>query len=217
MADKSPPVVVIATQNEKKRKELSAIAGERYRVRNLPEVGLQDLEIVEDKDTFAGNARIKAEAVLAALREQEGLGDVVAVLADDSGIVVDALSGAPGVRSARYAKDHGREGGDEANNDLLLESLANVPDEQRTGRFACAICVLLVDGRAIEAFGTVEGRIARQRRGDGGFGYDPLFLADERPGKHMAELSDEDKHAISHRGRAVREALDKLDDALKGG
>src|SRR5690606_31291767 len=124
-------------------RELEQIAGERYRVRNLADVGLSDLEIVEDADTFAGNARKKAEAVAAALFERNALADVVAVLADDSGIVVDALSGAPGVRSARYAKDHGRAGGDEANNDLLLESLAGVDDEQRSARFACAICVLL--------------------------------------------------------------------------
>ncbi len=208
-------VLVLATQNEKKRRELEEIAGERYRVRNLRDLGLDALEIEEDADTFAGNARKKAEAVLAALRERTLLDDVVAVLADDSGLVVDALGGAPGVRSARYAKDHGRAGGDEDNNDLLLEALAEVPDERRTARFACAICVLLPERagerRALSAFGTVEGRIAHARRGEGGFGYDPLFLPDERPGQHMAELSAADKHAISHRGRAVRDALARLD------
>lgn len=208
------PVLVLATQNEKKRQELAAITGGRFRVRTLDEVGLADLEIVEDADTFAGNARKKAEAVLEGLRAKGALLGVAAVLADDSGLVVDALLGDPGVRSARYAADHGREGGDEANNELLLESLADVPDEDRGARFVCAICVLLPDGRALDAFGTVEGRIARARRGAGGFGYDPLFLPDERPGLHMAELSAEEKHRISHRGRAVREALRLLDEAL---
>lgn len=208
------PVLVLATQNQKKRKELEALAGERFLVRTLDQVGLSDLEIVEDADTFAGNARKKAEAVLEGLRAKGALLGVAAVLADDSGLIVDALGGAPGVRSARYAKDHGREGGDEANNDLLLEALVNVPDEGRTARFACAICVLLPNGRALEAFGTVEGRIAHARKGDGGFGYDPLFLPDERPGLHMAELSAEDKHSISHRGRATREALRLLEQTL---
>lgn len=206
------PALVLATQNEKKRRELEALAGTRYRVRTLTDVGLDGIEIVEDADTFAGNARKKAEAVLAALREAGKLEGVLAVLADDSGLIVDALGGAPGVRSARYAKDHGREGGDEANNDLLLEALAEVPDERRAARFACAISVLLEGGRELSSFGTVEGRIARARRGDGGFGYDPLFLPDERPGQHMAELSAEDKHRISHRGRAMREALRLLDE-----
>lgn len=210
----SAGVVVLATQNEKKRRELEHIAGDRYRVRNLADVGLADIEIVEDADTFSGNARKKADAVMGALRARDALSGIVAVLADDSGIVVDALSGAPGVRSARFAKDHGREGGDEANNDLLLEQLEGVPDEERTARFACAICALLPDGRVLESFGTVEGRIAHARRGDGGFGYDPLFLPDERPGMHMAELSAADKHAISHRGRAVREVLQKLDGVV---
>lgn len=208
------PVLVLATQNEKKRKELEEIAGGRFAVRTLGQVGLEELEIVEDQDTFAGNARKKAATVLAALEHKGLLEGVVAVLADDSGLEVDSLGKAPGVRSARFAADHGRGAGDEANNDLLLEQLAGRPDEERAGRFCCAISVLLPDGRELSAFGTVEGRIGHERRGAGGFGYDPLFWPDERPGQTTAELPPEEKHAISHRGRAVREALDKLEGLL---
>jgi XTP/dITP diphosphohydrolase len=206
--------LVLATGNEKKRRELEQIAGDRFAVRTLRDVDLQDLEIVEDADTFAGNAEKKAVTVLDALRAKSALADVVAVLADDSGLCVDALDGAPGVRSARFAADHDAGSGDEANNALLLEKLADVTEEQRGGRFACAICVALPDGRKLEAFGTVEGRIGRAPRGDGGFGYDPLFWPDERPGVTTAELPADEKNAISHRGRAVREAMQKLDAAL---
>lgn len=212
----SQRALVLATQNEKKRKELEQLTAGRFRVLTLGDVGLADLEIVEDGETFRDNARIKAEAVLAALRERGALEGVAAVLADDSGIAVDALGGAPGVRSARFAEDHGRGQGDAANNALLLEKLQGVPDEARAGRFLCAICVKLPDGRALEAEGAVEGSIARDERGEGGFGYDPLFCPDEAPGRRMAELSPDEKHAISHRGRATREALALLEDALAG-
>lgn len=206
--------LVLATQNAKKRKELEALTEGTFRVLTLDDVGLSDLDIVEDADTFQGNARIKAEAVLAALGARGALGDVAAVLADDSGLCVDALGGAPGVRSARFAKDHDAGEGDEANNALLLARLGDVADEQRAARFVCAICVKLPDGRVLEAEGAVEGKIARDERGAGGFGYDPLFCPEEAPGKRMAELSPEEKHAISHRGRATREALGKLREVV---
>jgi XTP/dITP diphosphohydrolase len=209
------PDLVLATGNEKKRRELEEIAGDAFRVRTLRDVGLLDLEIVEDADTFAGNAEKKAIAVLSALRERGELAGVAAVLADDSGLCVDALDGAPGVRSARFAADHDAGEGDEANNDLLLAKLADTSDDARGAHFACAICVALPDGRKLTAFGTVQGKIGRARQGDGGFGYDPLFLPDERPGKTTAELSASDKHAISHRGHAVREAMAKLKEASR--
>lgn len=202
-------VLVLATQNAKKRKELEALA-RGHPVRTLDELGLSGLEIVEDGETFRANAEKKARAVYEALKAKGALGEVLAVLADDSGICVDALSGAPGVRSARFAKDHGAGAGDEANNALLLQKLEGVPDEERTGRFACAICVITKDGETFIEEGTVEGRIAREERGENGFGYDPLFLPDEHPDRHLAELSSEEKHAISHRGRAMRKALARL-------
>jgi XTP/dITP diphosphohydrolase len=208
------PILVLATQNAKKRAELEAMAGEDLRVQSLEQLGLEELEIVEDADTFQGNAHKKAAAVLAALEERGALKGVFAVLADDSGLCVDALAGAPGVRSARFAEDHERGSGDEANNDLLLERLFGVADEERGARFVCAISVLLLDGREIQAAGEVEGRIGHERRGAGGFGYDPLFFPTERPGVTTAELSADEKHAISHRGRAVREAMALLRSLL---
>ena len=208
MADRA--VLVLATGNEKKKKELVFIAGDDFEVRSLRDLVLLDVEIIEDADTFAGNAEKKARTILRALTERDALTDVIAVLADDSGLCVDALNGAPGVRSARFASDHDAGEGDEPNNDLLLAQLADVKDPARTAHFACAICVALVDGRTLETFGRVEGRIGDERRGDGGFGYDPLFFPDERPEVTTAELSPTEKHAISHRGRAVREAMKRL-------
>jgi XTP/dITP diphosphohydrolase len=206
--------LILATQNDKKRRELEEIA-DGYVVKTLADVGLQDLDIVEDADTFSGNAKIKVEAVTRALEERGMLGDVIAVLADDSGIEADALDKAPGVRSARFASDHGFGEGDADNNRLLLERLAEVPDDERTGRFVCAIAIQIVDGPLVEMHGTVEGRIARDERGEGGFGYDPLFIPDDHPEKRTAELSSEEKHAISHRGKATRAALARLRELIE--
>lgn len=204
------PVVVLATQNAKKGKELAELASGRFLVRTLKDLGLHDLVIHETGATFAENARIKAEAVLAALSPAQRA-ETFAVIADDSGIIVDALEGKPGVRSARFAADHGTGEGDDANNALLLLLLAPVPDVMRTGRFACALCAIVVEnGNVLESWGTVEGRIARDLLGAGGFGYDPLFLPVEAPGKRMAELTAEEKHSISHRGRATRALFERL-------
>lgn len=208
----APPVVVLATQNAKKGKELAELAAGRFLVRTLKDVGLADIAIHETGETFQENARIKAETVLAALPEALRR-ETFAVIADDSGILVDALKGKPGVRSARFAADAGTGEGDEANNTLLLLLLEAVP-EPRTARFASAVCALVVDtGEVVEAWGTVEGAIARDLLGSGGFGYDPLFLPTDVPGKRMAELSAADKHAISHRGRAMRALLARLEAA----
>ena len=119
-------------------------------------------------------------------------------MADDSGIEVDALGGAPGVRSKRFSAEET----DEANNALLIERLQHTND--RTGRFRCAIALVGPNGQAT-ASGAVEGQIAHSESGAGGFGYDPLFLPDEAPGRSMAEISPEEKNAISHRGRAFRQ------------
>lgn len=202
--------ILLATQNAKKGKELAELAQGRFVVQTLGDVGLANLAIVENGATFAENARIKARAVKAALGPAQRRA-IAWVLADDSGLVVDALDGRPGVRSARFAADHGTGAGDEANNDLLLVLLAPVPDERRCARFACAVCALAVDGDAMhEAFGTVLGHIARARAGGGGFGYDPLFIPVAHAPLRMAELSAEQKHAISHRGVAMRAVLASL-------
>lgn len=148
--------------------------------------------MAETADTFAGNAAIKARGA----RNITGL----PALADDSGLVVDALGGAPGVYSARYAGGHGD---DEANNRLLLANLEGVPEERRTARFVAAIVLALPDGREFTAEGTCEGRIGWAPKGEGGFGYDPLFiLAGDR--RTTAELPREEKNRISHRGKALQ-------------
>jgi XTP/dITP diphosphohydrolase len=201
--------LILATGNPKKGRELQELVGDAFDVVTLGAIGLGDLDIVEDADTFAGNAEIKVRAVHDALRARgESLEDVRAIVGDDSGIVVDALDGAPGIRSARFAADHDAGAGDEANNALLFRLLEDTPDAERTARFYCAIAILSPsDGAVDHVDGAVEGRIARTERGSGGFGYDPLFLPDEFPGRHMAELTAAEKHSISHRGKAMRKAL----------
>ena len=135
-----------------------------------------------------------------------------ATVADDSGLVVDALDGAPGVHSSRYAGTHGD---DEANNAKLLEELAGVPDERRTARFVSVLVFIDEDGSETVARGTVEGRIGHELHGEGGFGYDPLFLPDEFGGeKTMAEVPMSEKNRISHRGNALRELRRKLESGL---
>lgn len=146
----------------------------------------------ETGETFQENARIKAEGAL----RYTGL----PCLADDSGLEVDCLDGAPGVYSARYAG----EGGSEADcNRLLLLNMAGVPEERRTARYRAALALALPDGRLFEADGACEGRIGFAERGEGGFGYDPLFILTES-GYTMAEISPEEKNRISHRGIALR-------------
>jgi len=153
---------------------------------------------VEDGETFLANAEIKARY----FARLSGLW----TLADDSGLEVDALGGEPGVRSARYA---GEPGDDKANNALLLERLKGVPAERRTARFRCA--VVLSDGHDVlaSAEGAIEGRIIEGPRGGGGFGYDPLFWVDEK-GMTTAEMTAAQKHAISHRGQALRRLRERL-------
>jgi XTP/dITP diphosphohydrolase len=201
--------VVFATRNRKKVGELRvalAARGSSLEVVALDEIAPDAPEVVEDAPTFAGNAEKKARAAHALT----GL----AAVADDSGLEVDALGGAPGVFSARYA---GAGHDDEANNAKLLRELAAVAGEdlaRRTARFRCALAYVGTDGALIEADGTVEGRIALAARGAGGFGYDPLFLVEDGEGggggRTMAELSPEEKTRISHRGRAVARLLAEL-------
>ena len=183
--------IVIATRNPHKLEEVRAIlSGADVRVRGLPEFdGVP--EVVEDRDTFDGNAAKKAEEVSRATGRP--------ALADDSGLVVDALGGAPGILSARYS---GPDGDPAANNAKLLAEMAAVRDEDRTARFVCVIA-LAREGRDTRLFrGETSGRIGRELKGRGGFGYDPLFLSDDL-GRTFAEADPAGKNAVSHRGRAL--------------
>lgn len=191
--------VFLASRNRKKIEEMERIL--REHLPGIEVVGIDDVEgydePVEDQPTFEGNALLKARAGLLAT----GLPS----LADDSGLCVDALNGMPGVLSARWSgPPQGSKGGqDDRNNRLLLAQLEDVPDERRTAHFHCAVAFCHPGGEEF-ASGVMPGRVLRAPRGGGGFGYDPLFEADDRPGVSTAELSREDKDAISHRGWALR-------------
>jgi XTP/dITP diphosphohydrolase len=192
--------LVVATGNANKLEEIT-----RLLAAVAPEVGRGELELVamsdlgvpapvEDGDTFEANALIKARACVAATGWP--------ALADDSGLEVDALDGAPGVRSARFA---GEDASDGDNNAELVAALAEVPEDRRTARFVCVAAMVTVDGREVTRRGTMEGRVVDVPRGDQGFGYDPLFIADATAdGRTNGELSPAEKDAISHRGAAFR-------------
>lgn len=196
---------VLASNNKKKIAELRRIIkeiSETAELVTLSDIGYTD-EIVEDGDTFEKNALIKAKV-------PASLGYIG--IADDSGICIDALGGAPGVYSARWSGM-----GDEANNDKLLSELENVPEEERGAHYACAIACVFPEGSGIEpivTFGKCEGTIIRERRGNGGFGYDPLFFCHQY-GRTMAELTAEEKDAISHRGAALREFAEKIKPIIR--
>lgn len=196
--------VVIASNNAHKVEEIrTALDFEGWEFYTLSELGVES-DPEEDAETFEGNARIKARAAY----EAAGC----AALADDSGIEVDALGGAPGVHSARYAGGHGD---DAANNEKLLRELGDVPPEKRTGRFVSALVFVDEDGTETVARGTVEGRIGYGLQGDGGFGYDPLFYPDVFKGAlTLAEVSQDEKDAVSHRGNALRELKAKIASRL---
>ena len=182
---------VLASHNPGKLREMREILGELgILVLSQQEAGV-DVEPEETGATFEENARIKAGAVM----EASGLPAV----ADDSGLMVDALGGAPGVYSARYGGGHDRS--DEERNAFLLQNLEN--EEHRSAKYVSVIAVAYPDGRVLTARGECYGEIAREERGRGGFGYDPLFRLPD--GRHMAELSSEEKNRISHRGNALRE------------
>ncbi|WP_281656143.1 RdgB/HAM1 family non-canonical purine NTP pyrophosphatase [Eggerthella sinensis] len=194
--------IVIASNNAHKAEEIAtALDFPGWEFHTLRELGLES-DPAEDADSFEGNARIKAQAARAASGGK-------AVLADDSGLAVDALDGAPGVYSARYA---GEDATDADNNVKLLAALADVPDEQRTARFVCTLVFIDEDGTEEVAYGTIEGRIGREERGEHGFGYDPLFLPDVfDDGRTLAEVLPHEKNAVSHRGNALRELRAKLE------
>lgn len=192
--------VLIATNNAHKVDEIrTALNFEGWEFMTLKEAGVAS-DPAEDADSFEGNARIKAQAARDAACAV--LGRPVAVLADDSGLEVDALDGAPGVYSSRYA---GEDGDDAANNAKLLAELSEVPAAARAARFVCTLVFIDEDGAEQVARGTIEGAIGFEERGSEGFGYDPLFLPDEFAGeKTLAEVSQERKNGISHRGNALR-------------
>jgi XTP/dITP diphosphohydrolase len=184
--------VIIATKNAGKAKEFVKMF-EPYNIEvktllDFPEFA----EIEETGKTFEENAILKAETVCAQLG--------VMAIADDSGIMVDALDGRPGIYSARYA---GVEKDDEANNDKLLEELKDVPQEERTARYYCALAFASPNHRTITVHDTCEGIILSKRQGTNGFGYDPLFYLPER-GETMAEITAQEKNEISHRAKALR-------------
>lgn len=190
--------VIVATGNRGKLAEIrSALDFEGWEFVTAADLGAQALEIEETGETFLANARLKAHAYRAAF----GL----AALADDSGLEVDALGGAPGVYSSRYA---GSGASDADNNVKLLAALADVPAHSRTARFRSVIVLVDEHGAETVAEGTCEGAIGHGPRGESGFGYDPLFLPHATAGRTMAELAMAEKNAISHRGAALR--------ALKG-
>ncbi|MGD0790196.1 MAG: RdgB/HAM1 family non-canonical purine NTP pyrophosphatase [Terriglobales bacterium] len=195
--------VLVATSNPGKLRDFAGAAAPfGITIANIPHFSSLP-EVVENGTTFEENARKKAESYSLAVPGE-------LVLADDSGLEIDALGGAPGVRSARYAADEPRAAecntDDEANNTRVLRELRNIPQEKRTARFVCVLA-LARDGQTVHAFrGTAEGIILDAPRGQRGFGYDPLFYF-PKIGKTFAELSAAEKAQYSHRGAAFREFL----------
>jgi XTP/dITP diphosphohydrolase len=191
--------LVSASANPDKAAEMAAIL-EPFGIELIPRpAGIGD--VVEDADTLEGNARLKAVAVA------QGAGDAV-VVADDTGLEVDALGGAPGVESARFAGEDATY----ADNVLkLLDALVELPDlDQRTARFRTVALARFPDGREVLASGVVEGVITPGPRGAGGFGYDQVFQPDDGDGRTFAEMTAAEKHAVSHRGRAFRALAEAL-------
>lgn len=188
--------VVVASNNAHKAREIEgALAVEGWEFKTLAELGIES-DPAEDADSFLGNARIKAYAA----REASG---GMAIIADDSGLEVDALGGAPGVYSSRYA---GEDATDADNNAKLLDAISDVPAGRRTARFVSTIVFVDEDGDELVARGTVEGSIGYEPHGSEGFGYDPLFYPDDFGGaKTFAEVSQDEKAEVSHRGRALRD------------
>lgn len=192
------PTLVVATNNPHKLSEIRAIIGRDFVVKGLADIGCRD-DIPETADTLAGNAEIKARWV----KDRYGFD----CIADDTGLEVDALGGAPGVYSARYAGP-GHDSG--ANMAKLLRELEGVPMPDRTARFVTEVALTRPDGSVIFFRGTVEGVITSHPAGNDGFGYDPVFAPVEAPGLTFAEMAPEAKNAISHRGRAIRALADYL-------
>ena len=196
--------LILASRNKKKIKEVEAILSNHFpnvHILSLDDVGYVG-DIEENGTTYEENALIKARTAVVAGNHR------YPAIADDSGLSVDALQGAPGVYSARYAGGHGD---DAANNALLLKNLAFIPAEERTARFVCTIACVFPDGRELTVRGETEGLIIEEARGNGGFGYDPYFYYSPFD-KTFAELSAEEKNTISHRGKAIAKLAEILKD-----
>ena len=192
--------IIFATGNAGKMKEVRMILGELgIPVLSMKEAGIA-ADIVENGKSFEENAVIKAETI----RDLTADGDLV--LADDSGLEMDYLDGAPGIYSARFM---GEDTCYTIKNTALVEKLAGVPEEKRTARFVCAVCCILESGEELCVQGECEGTIAFEPVGEGGFGYDPVFLIED--GRSFAQLTDREKDGMSHRGRALK----KLQQALR--
>ena len=192
---------ILATNNMKKLAEMQRILSPLgINVVTAKMLGKQLEDVEEDGKTFEDNAKLKARA---ACKEMN-----MPAIADDSGLCVDYLDGAPGIFSARFAGEHGN---DEKNNDLLLEKLDGVPLEKRTAHYVCAICCTFPDGREIVVRGECNGVIGFERDGHEGFGYDPLFLVD---GKAFGRYTAEEKDKISHRGNALRLLTKELEKII---
>ena len=199
--------LIIASNNAHKIEEIKAILGCRFdSVLGMREAGLE-LEVDENAETLEGNARKKAREVFALADSLGLMGSGDAVLADDTGLLVDALNGAPGVRSARYAAE-GHD--DAANRAKLLWELKGVPEKERGAHFATAMVLARKDDTDIEATGRVFGRITEDERGENGFGYDSLFYY-EPAGMTFAEMDPDEKNAVSHRKNALELLLAALD------
>lgn len=196
--------VIVATKNAHKLSEMAALLDGvcDIELKSMKDIGL-DIEIEENGTTFEENAKIKAREVCRITGKP--------AIADDSGLCVDFLSGEPGIYSARYASENGENASDDANNRKLLEKLKGVPESDRTARFVSAVALVLPDGRELCAIGTCEGIIMREERGNGGFGYDPLFFCPEFA-KTFGELTAEEKNSVSHRNRACLQMRKMLEN-----
>lgn len=192
--------IVFATGNKDKMREVRQIlTGLNCEIVSMADAGI-DIDIEEDGTTFSENALIKAREVAKHLPN-----DIV--MADDSGLVIDYLNGEPGIYSARYL---GHDTPYHVKNMNFVERLEGVPDEERTARFVCAIGAVLPGGRELDTIGYYEGAIGYEETGENGFGYDPIFYLPDL-GKYSAELTDEEKHARSHRGKALRAMKELLE------
>ena len=200
--------IVFATGNKNKMKEVRKILGGLgLDIISMAEAGVEG-DVEENGSSFAENSIIKARAVAQELKAK-GETDCI-VLADDSGLEVDYLGGEPGIYSARYM---GHDTPYSEKNAAIIERLNGVKDEDRTARFVCAISAVLPDGKELGTLGKMEGRIGYEIAGENGFGYDPIFFLPEY-GKTSAEISEDEKNAISHRGKALRSMAELLGEAL---